>query len=484
MTRLDLAALRATGRTTALDRADLRTGVVHLGIGAFYRAHGAVLTEEAMLAAGETGWGISAVTGRSARVWEQLAPQDGLFTVTERGEGARPVRVVSSVRETLSGPADPWAVAERIAHPDTRIVTLTVTEKGYLAHPVTGRLDTGDARVRADLDGGPPLTPVGQIARGLQLRQLRDAGPVTVLSCDNLPDNGELTAALVADFADALPGAEGERLRSWIQAHAAFPNTMVDRIVPATTAADLDTVEAELGLRDEAAVVAEPFHQWVIQDRFAGPRPRWEAAGATITDDVRPWEAAKLRVLNASHSLLAYLGLSVGHTTIAACAADDAVATAAHRLVHEEVLPSLTLPEGLDGAAYAASVLRRFANPALGHTTAKVGADGSQKLGPRVVPTVRDVLAGGGEPRWSALVVAAWMHHVATAGPGLEDPLADSLRALLPASGGAREVVAALLRSEVFPGDLASHPVFTELLVHWYGVVSAGGGALAAEAAS
>lgn len=484
MTRLDPASLRATGRSPALERTGLRTGVVHLGIGAFHRAHGAVLTEDAMLATGESAWGISAVTGRSTRVWEQLAPQEGLFTVTERGRGARPVRVVSAVREVLAGPRDAWTVAERIADPATRVVTLTVTEKGYPRHPVTGRLDTRDPRVRADLEGGPPQTPVGQIARGLQLRHRADAGPVTVVSCDNLQGNGDVTAELVTGFADALPGSEGGLLRSWIAANTAFPNTMVDRMVPATTAADLDAVEAELGLRDEAAVVAEPFWQWVIQDSFAAPRPRWEAVGARVTDDVEVWEATKLRVLNASHSLLAYLGLALGHATIAACAADEAVLGTAHRMVREEVLPTLSLPEGLDGVAYAESVLRRFANPALGHTTAKVAADGSQKLGPRLLPTIRAVLDRGGEPRWSSLAVAAWMRHVATAGPDLEDPLAASLRAPLPRGSGAREVVPALLRTRVLPEELSANGVFTDLVTHWYEVLDHGGaGALAAEVA-
>src|SRR5690606_6344102 len=181
------------------------------------------------------------------------------------------------------------------------------------------------------------------------------------------------------------------------------------------------------------------------------PRPAWEKAGAHFTDDVRPWEEAKLRVLNAGHSLLAYLGLAGGHPTIAGAAADEVVAAALHGLLHEEVLPTLAPPEGLDPQAYAASVLRRFANPALGHTTAKVASDGSQKLGPRLLCTVRAVSESGGRPFWRALALAAWMRHVATAGPALDDPLADALRALLPADTGAGAVVPALLRSEVFP---------------------------------
>ncbi|MEU0239002.1 mannitol dehydrogenase family protein [Nocardiopsis sp. NPDC006198] len=471
MSRLTPDSLVRSGHSPSLDRDALRTGVVHLGAGAFFRAHTAVYTEDAMLATGDTSWGISAVTGRSARVWEQMAPQDGLFTVTERGPGSGASRVVSAVTETLAGPRAPLAVVERVAAPGTRVVTLTVTEKGYRADPLTGRLDVRDPAVRADLEGAPPLTAVGRIARGLQLRMLRDAGPVSVVSCDNLSGNGDRLGSLVADFADALPGAEGERLRAWTAESVSFPDTMVDRMVPATTAEDLDLVEGALGLRDEAAVIAEPFRQWVVEDRFAAARPPWERAGALLTGDVRPWEEAKLRVLNAGHSLLAYLGLALGHRTIAACAADPVAAEAAHRLVHEEALPSLRLPDGLDGPAYAESVLARFANPALGHTTAKVAADGSQKIGPRLLPTVRAVLDRGGEPRWSALAVAAWMHHVAAAGPRVEDPLAATLAGLLPDRRRAADVVPRLMEAGIFPGELVADGLFTGLVAHWYGVI-------------
>lgn len=470
MTRLGLASLRSLGRAPGLDRGDLRTGVVHLGAGAFFRAHGAVLTEDAMLATGETAWGVCAVTGRSPSVWKQLAPQDGLFTVSERGRGSRPARLVSSVRETLAGPRDPWAVVERIADPSTRIVTLTVTEKGYRAHPRTGRPDARDPVMRGDLSGAPPLTPVGQIAHGLELRRRRETGPLTVLSCDNLSQNGDRLAAQVSDFVATL-WTDGP-LRDWMRENVTFPNTMVDRMVPATTPEDLDRVEREFGLRDEAAVVAEPFLQWVVEDRFATERPRWEEAGAVLTDDVRPWEETKLRVLNAGHSLAAYLGLAAGHRTIAECMTDDVISTAVRRLAFEEALPALELPGGLDGPSYAEAVLGRFANPALGHTTVKVGADGSQKLGPRLLSTAEAVLSGGGEPRWSALAVAAWVRHVVGSGPDLEDPLAVHLHGLVSDTAAPGAVDVALLGSEVLPRALGSNEVFADLVGHWYGILA------------
>ncbi|MFP3459889.1 mannitol dehydrogenase family protein [Arthrobacter globiformis] len=458
------AQLRANG---------LKPGIVHLGLGAFARAHTAVFTENAMLAAGESNWGITGVTQRSDTVARQLAPQDGLFTVAERGEGAAPLRVVSSIVDAISGRDNPAAVVDLIAAPETLVVTLTITEKGYRIDPQSGSLNLADADVRADLEGRAPLTAIGQIARGLQQRSRAGAGPLTVVSCDNLPGNGELTGKLVRAFAAALPAVEAGPLTAWLDANVTFPSTMVDRMVPATTAGDLDAVERELGLRDEAAVVAEPFMQWVIEDNFAAGRPRWEAAGVLFSSDVAAWEAAKLRLLNASHSLLAYLGLAAGKETISDAVAEEAFRTAARRMMAEDVLPTITLPERLDADEYCARVLTRFANPALGHTTAKVGSDGSQKIGLRLLSTVRGNLDAGCEPRWAALAVAAWMRHVATApADELNDPLAAELHAALPASRSADDVVTALLGCRsVFDSGLAEHAGFARLLTHWYSII-------------
>ena len=446
---------------------------MHLGLGAFARAHTAVFTEEAMLASGDLDWGIVGVTQRSDTVARQLAPQNGLFAVAERGEGAAPLRVVSSIVEAISGRDNPEAVVDRIAAEATKIVTLTVTEKGYRIDPRTGTLNTADGEVRGDLDGRAPLTAIGQIVRGLQQRSGTGAGPITIVSCDNLPGNGDLTGQLVRAFAAALPAAETGPLLAWLDANVTFPNTMVDRMVPATTAGDLDAVERELGLRDEAAVVAEPFMQWVIEDNFAAGRPQWEKAGALFSGDVAAWEAAKLRLLNASHSLLAYLGLAVGKQTISDAVGEGAFFTAARRMMHEDVLPTLTLPAGLDAEDYCAQVLARFANPALGHTTAKVGSDGSQKIGLRLLSTVRGNLDAGREPKWAALAVAAWMRHVATTpATELNDPLADELHAALPAVRSAGTVVPALLGCRsVFDAGLAADERFGGLLTHWYRII-------------
>jgi fructuronate reductase len=470
--------LAANGTHRALlPRDALRPGIVHRGLGAFARAHTAVLTENAMLASGDSGWGIAGVTQRSDTVARQLAPQDGLFTVTERGSGAAPLRVVSSIVEAISGRDRPWAVTDRIAAEATSVVTLTVTEKGYRIDPLTGTLDTADEQVRRDLAGQAPATAIGQVARGIQQRARADAGPLTVVSCDNLPGNGELTRNLVHAFAAALPSEESGPLLSWLEANVSFPGTMVDRMVPATTAGDLDAVERRLGLRDEAAVVAEPYLQWVIEDAFASRRPRWEDAGALFSKDVAAWEAAKLRLLNASHSMLAYLGLATGSTTISDAIGEDAFRTACSRMMAEDALPTISVPPGLDAEEYCARVLSRFANPALGHSTAKVGSDGSQKIGLRLLTTIRDNLDAGREPRWAALAVAAWMHHVAsTPAAALNDPLAAHLNAALPATRTSATVVPALLGCRsIFDGGLAAHRGFADLLTHWYRIIDTHG---------
>jgi fructuronate reductase len=430
-----------------------------------------------MLATGASDWGIVGVTQRSDTVARQLTPQDGLFTVTERGTGAAPLRVVSSIVEAISGRDEPNAVVDRIAADSTQVVTLTVTEKGYRIDPHTGSLNLADEQVQADLAGNPPLTAIGQVTRGIQKRARTGGGPLTVVSCDNLPGNGELTGTLVRAFATALPENESVPLLAWLEDNVTFPSTMVDRMVPATTNADLDAVEHELGLRDEAAVIAEPFMQWVIEDNFAGDRPAWEQAGALFSNDVAAWEAAKLRLLNASHSLLAYLGLAAGMKTISDAVGEDAFRTACRLMLAEEALPTITLPDGLDGATYCAQILERFANPALGHTTAKVGSDGSQKIGLRLLTTIRANLDAGREPRWAALAVAAWMHHVAgTAVVDLNDPLAEELHAALPAERSAVTVVPALLSiRSIFDADLAANTTFADLLTHWYRLIDTDG---------
>jgi fructuronate reductase len=454
-------------------------GIVHLGLGAFHRAHQAVYTEEAIAADGGD-WGIVAVAPRRRHLVDALAAQDGLFSVTRRDGTGAATRVVGALAAVRHAPSDPYAVVALLADPAIRVVTLTVTEKAYLLDPATGRL-RADRALRAELTGqAAPASVPGLLVAGMAARCRADAGPVALVSCDNLPANGRRLRDAVSQ-ALALAGPDGVRVTDWVRENVSFPGTMVDRIVPATTPATLAGAQAALGVADLAAVAAEPYRQWVIEDDFPGGRPGWEAAGAILTDDAGPYERLKLRCLNGVHSALAYLGALAGCQTIADALALPGLPVVLERFVAEEIALSLDPPRGLSVVEYGHSVLARFANPAIEHRTRQVAMDGSQKLPQRILHTMADLRAAGTAPRWAALVVAAWMRFVTgydDAGRPLplRDPLAGEIRTALAAVGGGRgvgspaAVAEALLRlDQVFSPELAEDPVIRELIVGWLG---------------
>jgi fructuronate reductase len=435
-------------------------GVVHLGIGAFHRAHQAVYTEDAALATEETGWGICGVTQRSASVLDQLGPQDGLYGILQKdADTPASLRITGIVREVLDGPTQGDDVLDRLADPAVTVVTLTVTEKGYRRGP-DGRLDLADPVVRADVDGAAPASTVGRLVRGLARRRDRDAGPITVLCCDNLNHNGRVVGGLVRDFCRALPTREGDALAEWIEANVAFPSSMVDRIVPATTPDDRRQARAITGLDDEGLVTAEPFGQWVIEDRFTARRPAWELAGAQLTDDVTPFELMKLRILNGSHSTLAYLGALTGHRTIADAVADDGLRDVATALIRDDMIPTLDQPDGVDLVEYGDRVLARYANPGLRHTTVQIAMDGSQKLPQRLVAPAAVAIAAGRHPHAITLGVAAWMAYVATGQDRdgrplpLDDPMAEVLGQVRGTTDAATVVDRLLALEPVFGSEL------------------------------
>jgi fructuronate reductase len=453
-----------------LDPRELRVGIVHLGIGAFHRAHQAAFTEDAIVAAGGD-WGICGVTERSPAVVEQLAPQDGLYTLAQRGAGGEHLRVVGAVRELRFAQADPAGLLRRMADPAVRVITLNVSEKAYRHDDTTGHLRIDDPGIAADLGGRGPATVVGQVALGLDARRRAHGAPVTVVCCDLLPDNGRLLAGLVRDFAERTPQAA--ELLAWIEQSVRFPSTMVDRITPATTAADRAQVAAALGLEDHGAVITEPFRQWVIEDDFAGPRPAWELAGAITTDDVRPFEQLKIRLLNGCHSTVAYLG-ALADLQFVSDAVDASLPFVAilRELMERDVAPTLVVPAGFDLPAYQAEVLERFANPALRHRTLQIALDGSQKLPPRLLDTVRDRRRAGAEPTFAALGVAAWMRFVSARrsdGGGaltVDDPLAGPIVERLRAREDPAAVVDALLSIRgIFDDELAGDDGLRSLLV-------------------
>ncbi|HWM01910.1 MAG TPA: mannitol dehydrogenase family protein [Actinophytocola sp.] len=398
---------RLSAATYAGDRPKAGIGIVHLGLGAFHRAHQAVLTEDAMRAV-PGDWAICAVAQRSPAVRDALAAQDCLFTVAERGASEERLRVVGSIGEVLLATAQPDRLATVLSDVDTRVVTVTVTEAGYRHDPATGRLRADDPDVTHDLAGGPPRSMVGQLVAGLRRRRERGHGGLSVLSCDNLPDNGRLLGGLVRQF--CLLGKEST-LAEWIDEHVRFPSTVVDQIVPATTDADLDAVAAALGLEDRAAVVGEPYRQWVVEDDFAAGRPAWERAGVTLVADIAPHQAAKLRLVNGTHSALAYLGMLAGCASTAEVTARPEFAAFADRLLRDETGASLARFGRTVDAAEIAALLDRLRNPRITHRLAQIGADGPRKLPQRLLEPAAELLAAGTEPRLICLALAGYLRH-------------------------------------------------------------------------
>ena len=462
---LDLAAAGVARPPAAAGEAPV--GIVHLGLGAFHRAHQAILTQRA-LAVAPGPWGISGASLRGAAVRDALRPQDCLYTLLENDGGGEQATIVATVREALFAPAESERLLARLADPATRIVSLTVTEKGYAHHPATGELDLANPEIRADLAGAnPPRSTLGWLVRGLARRRAAESGGLTVLCCDNMASNGRTLRGLVRQFAEA----SDPDLAAWIGGEARFPSSMVDRIVPAATDASLAHAAGLLGLRDEAAVSAEAFFQWVIEDEFAAGRPQWEAAGVELVRDVVPYQEMKLRLLNGPHSAIAYLGALLGKPLVADVMADPDLARFVERLMREEIAPCTPIPPGFDAGGYVRALLRRFANRSLNHRILQIAMDGSQKIPVRWLPTLREARRRGLPVPRLVTALAAWLRFLggrdeAGADLPLDDPLASRLRAVAAGAAGdpAALVCAALAGEEVFGQDLRQDAGLVEQL--------------------
>ena len=446
-------------RRPGYDRTRVKPGIVHLGIGAFHRAHQAVVIDD-LLASGATDWGIVGASLRSADTYDALAPQDCLYTVAVRSGAGTEHRIIGSVLSTEVAKENPAQLIARMGDPATRIVSLTITEKGYCHTPQTGELNTAHPDIVHDLaNPDAPRSAPGFIVAALARRRELGIAPFTVLSCDNLSANGRTLKRILTQLA-CLRSRE---LGQWIADDVACPSTMVDRIVPETTETDRAAVGAELGLTDAWPVITEPFTQWIVEDQFPAGRPDFANAGVQLVSDVTPFEHMKLRLLNASHSALAYLGYLAGYETIAATMTDDRFAAFA-RGVMEESAPTLAMPDGTDLAGYSASLQKRFANPALHHRTWQIAMDGSQKLPQRLLGTMRDRLRLGLPIDTHALAVAGWMRYVTARdekGQAIDvrDPLASELAAIAGKAGPVADRLApALLDVRPIFGELGTDP--------------------------
>lgn len=458
-----LSALPAGIVVPAYDRARVSPGIVHLGVGAFHRAHQAAYVDDC-LATGETGWGIVGASLRSPDTRDALAPQDGLYTLAVRSGAGERLRVVGSILTLLVAPESPAALLDALTDPRTRIVTLTVTEKAYL-RAADGSLDAAHPGIVHDLaNPGSPKTAHGFLVEALSRRRAAGTPPFTVLTCDNLPANGETVRRLMIEFARLRDAG----LTGHIEQDVAFPSTMIDRIVPATTDADRARVAKSLGVEDAWPVMTEPFCQWVVEDRFPAGRPAWEKFGVTMVEDVRPYEEMKLRLLNGAHSSIAYLGLLSGHETVDRAFGDPAIRRFVDRL-WAEAIPTLPAGAGLDTASYTAELAERFANPALAHRTAQIANDGSQKLPQRIVNSAMAQLQADRPASHLALALAAWIATCAARGRSLPkghftDPLDLRLEALAGKSWPAREMTQAVFDLTGFAAGAPERNALQELV--------------------
>ncbi len=473
-----LATLPATVRRPGYDRDRLRVGMAHIGVGAFHRCHQAEYTDD-MLEARFGPWGVVGINLQPPRLSDILAPQDGLFTRTLREGSRAQTRVVGSIRATIDveDGATGDAAVLALASPSLRVATMTVTEKGYCHVPSSGALDWKNRRLRADMDGAaPPRTAIGLLALALERRRSAGAPGMTIVSCDNLPSNGALLRSVLVGSA----AARSAPLARWIEERVAFPCSMVDRIVPASTPADRDWVAREVMAFDEAAVVGEPFRQWAIEDQFVGERPPWDLAGVQFVKDVRPYELLKMRVLNAAQSTLSHLGAVVGHEFSFEAAADPVLAALTRRMLETETASTLPVAAGMAVADYIDASLERIGNSAIRHRCHQIGTDGSQKIVQRLVNPLRERLAAGRPADLLTLAVASWIGYCLCGARRFgrrwspSDPWAENVIALGDHSGGDfRSLAKAILGIEaIFGTDLATAQLTAAIGAHLSGLLS------------
>lgn len=456
---------------TPLGENNLAPRIVHLGFGAFHRAHQGVYAD--ILATEHfSDWGYYEVNliGGEQQIAD-LQQQDNLYTVAEMSADAWTARVVGVVKKALHVQIDGLeTVLAAMCEPQIAIVSLTITEKGYFHSPATGQLMLDHPMVVADVQNPhQPKTATGMIVEALARRKAAGLPAFTVMSCDNMPENGHVMRDVVTSYAQAID----VKLAQWIEDNVTFPSTMVDRIVPAVTEDTLAKIEQLTGVRDPAGVACEPFRKWVIEDNFVAGRPEWEKAGAELVSDVLPYEEMKLRMLNGSHSFLAYLGYLAGYQHINDCMEDEHYRHAAYALMLQEQAPTLKV-QGVDLQDYANRLIERYSNPALRHRTWQIAMDGSQKLPQRMLDSVRWHLAHDSKFDLLALGVAGWMRYVGGVdeqGNPIEisDPLLPVIQKAVQSSAeGTARVQSLLAIKAIFGDDLPGNSLFTTKVTEAY----------------
>ncbi len=447
------------------DRSKLTAGIVHVGVGGFHRSHEACYTDDYLRTTGATNWGICGVGLRAAdrRIADVLKRQDYLYTlIVKHPDGRIDNRVIGSLVDFMLGCDNPAAVIDRMADEMTKIVSLTITEGGYNCNPATGDFDLDNPDVKHDLKNPEnPTLVFGYLTGALKKRRAAGRPAFTIQSCDNIQHNGDMTRKMLVAFAHE----QDPELAEWIGHEVSFPNAMVDRITPVTTPADIETLENDVGVKDEWPVTCEPFRQWVIEDTFTNGRPQWEVAGAQFVPDVTPYETMKIRLLNAGHSVLGLLGSIHGYMTIDTCVADPLFATYLRRFMDSEVTPVLQPAEGIDVDSYKDSLLERFGNPNIRDNLARICLESSAKLPKFLIPTIVENLHHGGSTEYSALVIAAWCYYSdkGMSKDGRKLDIVDKMKAELhgAAAGTSGDKLSFLKLKPVF-GGLVDSKAFTD----------------------
>jgi mannitol 2-dehydrogenase len=446
------------------DRSAVTVGIVHFGVGGFHRAHQAMYVDSLMNEGEALDWGICGVgvLPGDRRMQEVLTEQEGLYTlVVKQPDGSLAPRVIGSIVEYLYAPDSPEAVVEKMAAESTRIVSLTITEGGYTIDQVTGEFAADTPEIRADLQpGAEPTTVFGLVTEALARRRERGLPAFTIMSCDNIQGNGDTAARTFAAFARLRDPGLGE----WVERTVGFPNSMVDRITPATSDDDRARLADEFGLTDGWPVVCEPFTQWVLEDHFSAGRPPFEDVGVQLVDDVVPYELMKLRLLNASHQALGYFGFLSGYTYVHEVAGDPLFARFLRAYMDREGTPTLSEVPGVDLDAYKTTLIERFANPGVADTLARINFGSSDRISLWVLPVIRHQLEHGGEIERATAVVASWARYAEGVDEkgspiDVQDRLADTL---VPLARTQRENPEAFIRNTAVFGDLAADQRFRE----------------------
>ncbi len=457
MTRLNgdiLEQLPETLVQPTYNRDAIGAGIVHLGVGAFHRGHQAWYTEQVLNQYGGD-WGIMGASLRSQTVRQQLDPQDNLYTLTQRDSANQTTQLIGAIKEVIVAPQDPKRLITVLSSESTEVVTLTITEKGYCYDFAVDDLDWDNPDVVHDLAQFPNRlrTAIAYLVAALSERRAKHL-PLTLISCDNLPANGKTLKRVVTAFAAKID----EDLASWIEQSVAFPCSMVDRIVPATTDDDIKAVKQTLGVEDKAAVVTEPFSQWVIERNFKTELPAWDKVGALYVDDVTPFEEMKLRLLNGSHSIIAYLGFLAGYDYVHQVIADPEFECFIRGYMDDIAGPTLSMPQGFDLEVYKDQLIQRFANTSLNHKTSQIAQDGSQKISQRWLSCLRENIEQARDVSLLALALAGWFRYLQGHRDNGEhysiiDPLSEQLTEIAQQCVNSRELVSALLSVDKIFGD-------------------------------